>query len=291
MKISKLFKKILMISPLSLPLATLSFTPNTVSKTDETTEQENALKLEWNNFIKQDSIWNLLNIAYKDESQKQAYIDSQFELLSNPDYKQQIKNAFVFGNNMTQSFIQGEFDWGTFSRIKPFLVEQSTAQIDQLLSTNWLYALFTITQFDLIKSTLLDNENLDTTSNDPEKIYSNYAKISSNQFIDYVYAKNSDETLDDLYYLLSKNGFILEIGIEKDWQNPELLKPKLHGYVKTFPNIINNDYILDIFDLNKYVQLFAPFGVDNSNKANTNEILFIDNYGGVKLTYTFVDVN
>ncbi|WP_416754961.1 aromatic motif membrane protein [Mycoplasma sp. 654] len=262
---------------------------------------EDDLTLRWKMFLKQAAIKSLLNEVYGTNAEaKEKYIASQEALLHN-DYLKQLSTALKYANVITRQSSSyeepGEFFWMT-SRAYPYPVKQADKVIDQANETNWLWTLFNINRFIFMQNSTFTRDNNESESSfslrdhENKLIYSIFSNIKSNIFTQFV--KQVEANSNDVhYYLLNKDGFILQIDISKqiDDETKEVTaKASVFSYIKTFPKLLSASNKDTIFNLNKYVSLFASFDLDNSNKTQTEEVLYKDYYGGILLQYSAIDV-
>ncbi|MFV8478372.1 aromatic motif membrane protein [Mycoplasma sp. B6400] len=259
------------------------------------------LTLRWQMFLKQAAIDSLLNEIYGSNTQaKEKYIASQEALLHN-DYIKQLSTALKYANVITRQSSSyeepGEYFWMT-SRAYPYPVKQADKVIDQANETNWLWTLFNINRFVFMQNSTFTRDNNETESSfslrdhENKLIYSIFSNIKSNTFTQFVKQMEADSN-DVHYYLLNQDGFIIQVDITKeiDDETKELsAKASVFSYIKTFPKLLSASNKDTIFNLNKYVSLFASFDLDNSNKTQTDEVLYKDYYGGILLQYSAIDV-
>ncbi|MFV8476356.1 aromatic motif membrane protein [Mycoplasma sp. BRA290] len=259
------------------------------------------LTLRWQMFLKQAAIDSLLNEIYGSNTQaKEKYIASQEALLHN-DYIKQLSTALKYANVITRQSSSyeepGEYFWMT-SRAYPYPVKQADKVIDQANETNWLWTLFNINRFVFMQNSTFTRDNNETESSfslrdhENKLIYSIFSNIKSNTFTQFVKQMEADSN-DVHYYLLNQDGFIIQVDITKeiDDETKEIsAKASVFSYIKTFPKLLSASNKDTIFNLNKYVSLFASFDLDNSNKTQTDEVLYKDYYGGILLQYSAIDV-
>ncbi|MFV8477690.1 aromatic motif membrane protein [Mycoplasma sp. VS410B] len=259
------------------------------------------LTLRWQMFLKQAAIDSLLNEIYGSNTQaREKYVASQEALLHN-DYIKQLSTALKYANVITRQSSSyeepGEYFWMT-SRAYPYPVKQADKVIDQANETNWLWTLFNINRFVFMQNSTFTRDNNETESSfslrdhENKLIYSIFSNIKSNTFTQFVKQMEADSN-DVHYYLLNQDGFIIQVDITKeiDDETKEIsAKASVFSYIKTFPKLLTASNKDTIFNLNKYVSLFASFNLDNSNKTQTDEVLYKDYYGGILLQYSAIDV-
>ncbi|MFV8434924.1 aromatic motif membrane protein [Mycoplasma sp. 3137] len=259
------------------------------------------LTLRWKMFLKQAAIDSLLNEIYGSNTQaREKYVASQEALLHN-DYIKQLSTALKYANVITRQSSSyeepGEYFWMT-SRAYPYPVKQADKVIDQANETNWLWTLFNINRFVFMQNSTFTRDNNETESSfslrdhENKLIYSIFSNIKSNTFTQFVKQMEADSN-DVHYYLLNQDGFIIQVDITKeiDDETKEIsAKASVFSYIKTFPKLLTASNKDTIFNLNKYVSLFASFNLDNSNKTQTDEVLYKDYYGGILLQYSAIDV-
>ncbi|MFV8418365.1 aromatic motif membrane protein [Mycoplasma sp. VS299A] len=259
------------------------------------------LTLRWQMFLKQAAIDSLLNEIYGSNTQaREKYVASQEALIHN-DYIKQLSTALKYANVITRQSSSyeepGEYFWMT-SRAYPYPVKQADKVIDQANETNWLWTLFNINRFVFMQNSTFTRDNNETESSfslrdhENKLIYSIFSNIKSNTFTQFVKQMEADSN-DVHYYLLNQDGFIIQVDITKeiDDETKEIsAKASVFSYIKTFPKLLTASNKDTIFNLNKYVSLFASFNLDNSNKTQTDEVLYKDYYGGILLQYSAIDV-
>ncbi|MFV8400862.1 aromatic motif membrane protein [Mycoplasma sp. 2634B] len=261
----------------------------------------NDLTLRWNMFLKQPAIDSILDEIYGSNIKaRNQYIASQEELLHN-DYSKQLSTALKYANVITRQSSSyeeaGEYFWMS-SRAYPYPVKQADKVIDQANSTNWLWTLFNINRFIYMQNSTFTRDNNESEASfslrdhENKLIYSIFSNIKSNVFTQFV-RQTEAYTEDVHYYLLNQDGFIIQLDIRKetdDKTKETISKPSVFSYIKTFPKLLSASNKDTIFNLNKYVSLFASFDLDNSNKTQTDEVLYKDYYGGILLQYSAIDV-
>ncbi|MFV8515612.1 aromatic motif membrane protein [Mycoplasma sp. Z244B] len=261
----------------------------------------NDLTLRWQMFLKQAAVDSMLNEIYGSNTQaKEKYVASQEALLHN-DYLKQLSTALKYANVITRQSSSyeepGEYFWMT-SRAYPYPVRQADKVIDQANETNWLWTLFNINRFVFMQNSTFTRDNNETESSfslrdhENKLIYSIFSNIKSNTFTQFVKQTEADSNYVH-YYLLNQDGFIIQVDITKqiDDETKEVTaKASVFSYIKTFPKLLSASNKDTIFNLNKYVSLFASFDLDNSNKTQTDEVLYKDYYGGILLQYSAIDV-
>ncbi|SJZ41047.1 aromatic motif membrane protein [Mycoplasmopsis verecunda] len=300
MKLSKILSLSSLIA-LS-PLISISCGTNTHTEI-KMQEKANNVDLQWNNFINQNAIADLLSEIYGNNIEaKNQYIASQKELVDT-DYNKQLSVALKYANLITrQSSAYDDFSnpYSFFAaKSYPYPVKESDQVINSAFKNNWLWSLFNINKFTYMQNdtfTRANNESEDSFAlrdNENKLLYSIFSNIKSNQFIQYV--KQVENNSNDIrFYLLNKDGYIIQIDIYRDideeTKEVKANQVNIFPYIKTFPRLLQARYKNEMFNLNKYVSLFASFNIDNSNKTQTDEVLYKDFYGGVLLQYSPVDI-
>ncbi|QCZ36518.1 aromatic motif membrane protein [Mycoplasma nasistruthionis] len=253
--------------------------------------------LSWDNFIAQDSINQILDLIYPNKESKENYIQSQKEL--GDDYLLKIQSALRYSNNVTQSFVPAEFDFSTFSLVKPYPIKEGDKLLNEMSTKNWLWYLFNLNNFSLIQVSEFtrdfnnNEEEFEKKSLENALLYKIFIKLKSNQISQFV-VLNSVYDDEKSIFLFTSEGFILKMNLEISTDsetNETTTKTELLTYIDSFPNLLKAQDPNSIFDLNKYVTLFGEFGNDDTGKAESPRIAFLDHYGATRLRYTAIDVN
>ncbi|WP_027121932.1 aromatic motif membrane protein [[Mycoplasma] imitans] len=293
MKIKKAFSKFIISSAfVSLALVTIpsyGIKSQVVSQNLDQINLTPDLDLKWRNFLNQTAITNILDEMFGDNNQaKDEYIKSQFDLINSP-YKIKLKSALKYANLITRP-PTAEFNF--LSGISyPYPIKQAIEVIDEAQNQNWLWYLYNLTNLVFMQKSNFTRQNNESAAafairdNENKLLYSNFVTLKSNIFIQEVKQVDSDNNVT--FYLLNKDGYILQIQIRKDPE--ESTRDIIFGYIKTYPRLLETNQINEIFNLNKYVNLYASFGLSSNNR--TAEVLYKDFYGGILLQYTAVDIN
>lgn len=288
MKIKKLIPFFL-IAPVSL----FSTSPINVQNSNNiSTKNESTTEDKWNIFIEQKYVQSILNRIYKsDDTKKNEYIQSQKDL--GQEYSKEIKKWLYFGNNVAKTFdYDGKSFWN--SNTMPYALKQAQNKLNELYKKNWLWFLFNLEnlefayypQFDQFQGSSA-NIGLETQEN-ALKLSSFYTP-KSNQILDYaVQIQDYDESKNINYFLLTNEGFIIDIEIN-DYNDPEYDDDiTISAYLSIYSAVINKKNIKDIFNINKYVLDSKDFYEVESDKSR--EILFKEHYGGSILRFTLYDI-
>ncbi|MDQ0513940.1 aromatic cluster surface protein [Mycoplasmoides fastidiosum] len=304
MKIKQLFTAaFLSLIPVLSACAAPSNTYQKIIDQIETAKSAVTETNDWQNFLNTRGITELLNLIFPDPQARAAYIEKQ-SAIDSPSYLKEIKDWLQYFN-----YVQSNISANIF-RGKPYIIEQSSTFLREMLNDNWLWFLYNTKNFYWLFFPELDlfsqnkNEYFDdlrTKNLDnggfyvPEKF----------EVIDYSYMlteSNLDEEIDDaedgdyyqefIFFMLNQDGFIMKTNISfyynVDKTTIQSQRVRLTPYLFSFPKILKNEHLKEIFSLSKYIQTYENF--EGVRFSQNNKILFTDKYGKAELRYIFVDV-
>ncbi|WP_444704824.1 aromatic motif membrane protein [Mycoplasma sp. 332] len=281
-----------------LALATL-FAPIAVISCQNTSQQNNKSKLspiavndekekKWDVFLKYEYVNSLLDLAFKNNADKNAYIQKQKRI--NDNYLTEIKDYLLYANNVIAFFKSND---NFNSKNKVIALEKYRPELAKLFKDNWLWFLFNLDRFTFalyeafnqfkgitdILSKELQKNSLDLGS---------FNRPKTNEMLQYVIEESSQNNKDSYdVYLLTKQGIILELSITKKSDgNSEV---SIFTYSHIYPALFQNEAILKKFDLAKYVRALRLYKT-SADKAYI-KTLFDEEFGGEPLRFTIVYVD
>ncbi|VEU79320.1 Uncharacterised protein [Metamycoplasma cloacale] len=192
-------------------------------------------KNDWNIFIDNVFIQKILNILYNDnqENEKQEYIEKQTNLKT--EYFNTLKKTLFFNNSLINIFGNEALS----NTDKPFFTkDKQKNQFNQLFEENWLFYLYNINHFTYMYFPVFDqfNSNINNTI---KKVHENNLTLGaffspkSNKIIDFSIQEtknNNDETILD-FYLLTEEGFIINLTVTKNNKLLEQIKDKINEVI------------------------------------------------------------
>ncbi|MBN4084317.1 aromatic motif membrane protein [Mycoplasma sp. CSL10166] len=252
----------------------------------------------WDIFLKYEYVNSLLNLAFKTEKSKKAYIKKQREISDN--YLTEIKDYLLYGNNVVAMY---RSDDSFFSSKKVIGLKDYRAKLSELFSRNWLWFLFNLDRFTFALYDAFDQfqGTLEALSQDIQKSSletSAFNRPTTNEVLQYVIEENvMDENLEYDAYLLTKQGIILKISFSTQVKDGDQEIPKnkqktdvaIFTYSYIYPSLFQNQVALQNFDLARYARsekLASTFGSKRWVK-----ILFDEQNGGTPLRFTIVYVD
>ncbi|QGZ97590.1 hypothetical protein GE118_02115 [Mycoplasma sp. NEAQ87857] len=253
----------------------------------------NPKQEQFHNFVSQKSISAILDYVFDNQEQKNQYINQQS--LLDDKYKTKIKQNLIYGNNISASFKSNSF----FTKpIQPINTANKVLSYDDdsLAKQNWLWFLFNLQNAVFIQDPSIDYfesniNDIDINNKKNNILYKIFYQPKSNKIIDYVFHsyENSITTEETVVYLLTSEGFIIQLNITKNKESNEPTSVNLLFYIYTFPKLLESKNKLQNFDLKKYVNDTKSF-YDLEDDNSTKRVLFKDKYGGQELKYTLVDM-
>lgn len=323
-------KKFISLFVLSLSLlSSLSLlackTPPQVVDNQSVTQQliaEQSLKGDinknWDFFLQETSIQELLDFVFDNEEEKTKYIESQ-KNIDSPEFLKQIQTATYYFNYILASYTPQPRRslFGKNESDRPYIVDQSKQFFDELFTKNWLWILFNMNKLSFVFNVDIDlfkyRGEVDQFEDDVLRsnvLNGAFYHPTNPQFIQYAkkisfdnLSKKVEKTDDgdemefrkDLqFYLLNSDGMIIKIDIKKSYDaNKQLTNTKvdMSSYLYTYPKLLSSEDKNRDFSLSKYIQVNEVFTDQDENdiQAPTFEkILFQDQYGGDFLQYAFI---
>ena len=104
--------------------------------------------------------------------------------------------------------------------------------------------------------------------------------MKSNEMVQYVI---SEDEYSKIVYLLTKEGFIMEIRLTQDEDNLPL-DVSIHTYIWTYKEIFNNKNLNEIFDIKAYSAIINNF--EDKPIDRTLKVVYEEQYGGEPLRFT-----
>ncbi|RIV16381.1 aromatic motif membrane protein [Mycoplasmopsis gallopavonis] len=252
-------------------------------------EPETTNQADFNLFAKTNVIQTILNIIYPDKTEQQKYVNEQINLDQN--YKNQVQVALRYANNITGSLRSFYSFGGPVATIKA-----SNDILDNLVKKNWLFFLFNLSNITFMQDPEFTRDKtaseLDSENAENALLYNQFYRPKSNQIIDYVVQEYSNDEWENekVIYMLTKEGYILQLNIIIPKQEDSQLSVNLSMYLYTYPKLLLSLNKTEIFDLKKFILDTKSFSDFDLYGSNTNNVLFTDKYGGAVLRYTAVDI-
>lgn len=253
--------------------------------------EHNELEQKWDTFLQREYIANILDLVFKDNQKaKQEYIKSQKEISN--EYIKRVNSALLFAANPIKSITTPSTLFGR----KPFILTKSSREIkkftrgsysqdEEKYTGNWLWFLFNLDkvkfsgypEYDkfLSPSDATTADHLANTRN-----LGSFYKMKSNEMVQYVI---SEDEYSKIVYLLTKEGFIMEIRLTQDEDNLPL-DVSIHTYIWTYKEIFNNKNLNEIFDIKAYSAIINNF--EDKPIDRTLKVVYEEQYGGEPLRFT-----
>ncbi|VEU81870.1 aromatic motif membrane protein [Mycoplasmopsis arginini] len=260
--------------------------------------QNNNKENKWDVFLKYEYVNSLLNLAFKNDSDKKAFIEKQKNI--SDSYLTTVKEYLLYSNNVVA--MHGSNDTIS-SKNKVIALKEFSPELDKLFKENWLWFLFNLDRFTFALYNSFDQfqGTLESLSQDIQKNsldLSSFNRPTTNEVLQFVVHENKTENnLEYEVHLLTKQGIILKITINtnfKDGNNPipeenQKTDVSIFTYSYIYPSLFQNDVILQKFDLSKYVRALTLWSTSPSQRWV--KILFDEEYGGAPLRFTIVYVD
>ncbi|WP_434336250.1 aromatic motif membrane protein [Mycoplasma capricolum] len=208
-------------------------------------------KAKWDLFLNYDYVDMLLNLVYKDQKEKQDYIEQQKSISTNRALAE-LKDYLSYANGVVANYSYDDlFDKNN----EPILRKENSKKLDDFFKNNWLWTLFNIDKFQYVLFDISDQfiNQRDQASINSQKDSLNYnafKKIESNHMQQVVLEQKDKDNYK--MYLLSTDWNILTIDINK---KEEKFIVEINTYIHIHPDFYKNlfDPFLH-FDLKKYVK-------------------------------------
>ncbi|AJK51821.1 hypothetical protein FOY66_04145 [Mycoplasma capricolum subsp. capripneumoniae] len=208
-------------------------------------------KAKWDLFLNYDYVDMLLNLVYKDQKEKQDYIEQQKSISTNKALTE-LKDYLSYANGVVANYSYDDlFDKNN----EPILRKENSKKLDDFFKNNWLWTLFNIDKFEYVLFDISDQfiNQRDQASINSQKDSLNYnafKKIKSNHMQQVVLEQKDKDNYK--MYLLSTDWNILTIDINK---KEEKFIVEINTYIHIYSDFYKNlfDPFLH-FDLKKYVK-------------------------------------
>ncbi|WP_427867275.1 aromatic motif membrane protein [Mycoplasmopsis arginini] len=261
--------------------------------------KNNNKESKWDVFLKYEYVNSLLNLAFKNDNDKRAFIEKQKNI--SESYLTTVKEYLLYSNNVVAMY--GSND-GFFSNNKVIGLKEFRAELDKLFKENWLWFLFNLDRFTFALYNSFDQfqGTLESLSQDIQKNsldLSSFNRPTTNEVLQFVVHENkTEDNLEYEVHLLTKQGIILKITIntnlKDDDDNPipeenQKSDVSIFTYSYIYPSLFQNDVMLQKFDLSKYVRAMTLWSTSSSERWV--KILFDEEYGGTPLRFTIVYVD
>ncbi|MGZ9800679.1 aromatic motif membrane protein [Mycoplasma sp. AC1221] len=195
----------------------------------------NAENDNWDNFIKNDYIQEILHKLYDNNEDIQKYIKKQ-KSINAQEYLTSLKTWLRYSNNFISSYDKGSFDYKTFKTKRNFTTEKAEDEKRVLFEENWLFLLFNFDKFKFMQSPNIATDefvkaDVVDDAETKQKIYKDYFIADNNEIIDFVVQRyNFYEIEEPLEREIPKEK--KEIVDDKQ-ENKEIVeKPKEENYIE-----------------------------------------------------------
>lgn len=258
---------------------------------------------QWNQFLENEHINNLLNFVFDDKDEKELFIENQ-KSINSTIVLNDLKEALAYYN-----FVRAALDLSIWGSETVYRIEQSEKQIVDLIANKWLWFLFNINKFEFFFFPEMDRFNETEEEHNfsiKDKALSNggFYYPPNNTFIDsaqMIYEDTTKSTeklfsynLEKLFFFMNENGMIFNLNVNKIYDKNKKIISKnvsLFPYILAFPKLLKSENKLKNFSLSKYIQTNSSFSDNNVNTSAVDRISFADYYDGEPLRYTIVGVN
>ncbi|MCU4117268.1 hypothetical protein N8G13_02205 [Mycoplasma zalophi] len=311
-------KKILIFSSLLvtslLPVVTLSCknadAVSSKSKEINFVNEKNIKEQNWDVFLKYEYVDTLLNLAFKNEDEKQKFVENQRNI--SDDYLTSIKDYLLYSNNIVIEYhpnsISGGFSGGLFGgglfgnnkkKTKKVIAHSEYKdKLDKLYKENWLWFLFNLNKFTFAYN---DDTNFFDIGTDSIKTniqqysleYTPFITLNTNEVIQYsVFNHNTDESIQKrTMYLLTKQGIILSIEIKiTNEDDQEKIEIEASPFIEIYPPLLQSKSAINNFDWPTYVRA-QILSKNVGESSRWVKMLFDDKYGGKPKRFTLVYLN
>lgn len=285
-------------SILTLSSCNLNNTTNVTQNKNEIPFKDNTkneFDLQWDYFVNQNEIKSILDFVFQNKPQKRlAFINEQKKLVGNKTYRDEVKSAFLYANNIVNSLQKIPFsNW-------PYIRKNGSDTIVTLLNKNWLFFLYNFNKFKFAYSPFFDQFS-STLENTAIETYENTKKLSaflnpkSNKFVQYTFQDPTSVSTNDYYtyrnfFLLNSQGLIIQLNLQKISSDPNAdWEVSIKSYLNTYPRIFESPQLNDIFSLWNYVNLSQSF--DGQRDRRSDKVIYDDFYGGKPLQFTLYDLD
>ncbi|MBU4690954.1 aromatic motif membrane protein [Mycoplasma zalophi] len=297
-----------------LPVAAISCknveTISNESKEVSFVSEKSIKEQDWDVFLKYEYVDTLLNLAFKNEEDKQKFIESQRNI--SDDYLISIKDYLFYSNNIVIEYhpnsISGGFSGGLFGgglfgnnnkKTKKVMADSEyKEELDKLYKENWLWFLFNLNKFTFAyndDTNFFDGgtDSIKTNIQQDSLEHTPFITLNTNEVTRFsVFKHNTDESIQkSTMYLLTKQGVILSIEIQiTNEDDEEIIEIEASPFIEIYPPLLQSKSAINNFDWPTYVRA-QILSKNIGESSRWVKMLFDDKYGGKPKRFTLVYLN